>query len=258
MKIKLYIITYNNDTVLKRNLYYLYQSDLVNYNHEIFVINNYGFVNGFPEYPSVSFLNNVTRPDFSNGHLARNWNQGLINGFRDLNNPDCDLVILMQNDTFVKKDCFSKLIGYHNQYDFIQQGLGDQFMSFNVEAVKNIGIFDERFCSIGYQEGDYFLNALTLYCEKITLNDYGHGRIYNPLSEKIVYDDARLNGEFHSLAHHEYNLKLLQVKWGVQDPQFWPNIEIKKNLKPQITRYMFYPYFEKNILTLNKQKYFLN
>ena len=257
MKIKIYIVTYNNDNILRENLERLYSSDLLQYNYNVNIINNYSELIGFDHYPNLKILNNVLRPDFSNGHLSRNWNQAIINGFKDLNNPDTDLVITLQNDTFVKSNCFSNLIKYHNIYDFIQIGTGDQLMSFNVDAIKYIGIFDERFCSIGYQEADYFMNAYVMYKDKISINDgLWHHRQHNIIEdpyEKFIEQIHNLNQQFHSHEWHGYNWDLFFDKWGCW-PEHWQNIkEFPK--EPQIPRYYFYPYFEKNILTLNEQKY---
>lgn len=257
MKIKIYIVTYNNDKILNRNLKELYNSDLINYNYEINVINNFGFISSLIDYPNVIVLNNVTRPDFSTGHLARNWNQGIINGFVNLNNPDTDILVLMQNDTFVKKDCFTKLIELHKKYNFIQQGSGDQFMSFTVEGIKNMGIFDERFCSIGYQEADYFINAMMTNKEKTCLNDFHHIRICNSTDIELIEPDHSLNMDFHSIVYHHYNYKLLQKKWGYSNPEIFSHFFNATDLKPKIVRYMYYPYFEKDIATLSQQNFFL-
>jgi hypothetical protein len=257
MKIKIYIVTYNNNPILERNLKSLYESDIVDYEYEINVINNYSVIGRLENYPEVKILDNVTRPDFSNGYLSRNWNQGLINGFVDLNNPACDLVVLMQNDTFVKKDCFKHLIQEHEKYDFIQVGAGDQLMSFNVNAVKILGIFDERFCSIGYQEADYFLNAVRLHPSKVSISDYIHNRLHNNLQNIFIELDHSLNMSFRSLEYHKYNLMFFKLKWNIIDPQNWSNGLNFETIYPHIQRYFFYPYFEKNILTLQQQKYFL-
>jgi hypothetical protein len=257
MKIKVYIVTYNNDEILKRNLDKLYASDLLTYDYSVNIINNYSGLIGFDNYPNLKILNNVLRPDFSNGHLSRNWNEAIINGFKDLNNPDADLVITLQNDTFVKPNCFSNLINEHNNYDFIQIGAGDQLMSFNVNAIKYIGLFDERFNSIGYQEADYFMNAYVMYKDKVSINDgETHGRIHNPIEyifDKFIDPDRSLNGQFHSWNWHKYNYELFYIKWGCP-PEHWNNIP---NLpkEPRISKFFYYPYFEKDILTLKEQKY---
>ena len=86
-KIKIYIVTYKNDKCLNTNLRSLFCSDLMNYDYEINVINNHSQINIDPKFKKVKLLNNNLRVDFSTGHLSRNWNQALINGFQDLNNP---------------------------------------------------------------------------------------------------------------------------------------------------------------------------
>lgn len=260
MRIKVYVVTYNNDKILKDNLARLYSSDLLSYDYSVHIVNNYSKLIGFNDYLNLEILDNVLRPDFSNGHLSRNWNQSLMHGFRDLNNPDADLVVLMQNDTFVKRNCFSNLIEQHEKYDFIQIGAGDQLMSFNANAVKRIGIFDERFCSIGYQEADYFMSAYMLHKDKISINDkHRHERQWNPIDDifdKFIDSDYGLNGDFHSFAWHDYNKHIFNLKWGC-DPQNWYQYIENFNPHVKIKRYQTYPYFEKDIETLKEQNYIL-
>ena len=170
MKTKLYIVTYNNNEILNNwALKTLFESDFPFDNSEIYVINNHSNIYIEPQYKDkIKILNNDLRPDFSTGHLSRNWNQAIINGFKNLNEPDCDLVIACQNDTKFCKNWYSKLIitMLKDGYKYITCGIGDQFQVFTTDSVKNIGLYDERFCNIGYQEGDYFLRAL-LYYDKI-------------------------------------------------------------------------------------------
>jgi hypothetical protein len=260
MRIKVYIVTYNNDDILRQNLARLYSSDLLSYDYSVHIINNFSKLIGFDNYLKLEILDNVLRPDFSNGHLSRNWNQALLHGFKDLNNPDSDLVFLMQNDTFIKRNCFSNLIEQHLNYDFIQVGAGDQLMSFNSNAVKQIGIFDERFCSIGYQEADYFMNAYMLHKDKISINDKErHERVWNPIEnifEKFIDPEYGLNKDFHSFAWHDYNKHIFNLKWGC-DPQNWYQYIQTFTPSVKIKRYQTYPYFEKSIETLKEQNYIL-
>lgn len=262
MKIKLYIVTYNNNEILKQNISRLYESDLQKYDYTIYVINNYSKINDrdILQKERLHVLDNLVRPDFSNGHLSRNWNQAIINGFESIKNPQSDIVVLMQNDTYVKQNCFSRLVDLHEKYSFIAMGNGDQFMSYTIDAVKNIGIWDERFCSIGYQEADYFLSAFVFNRDMSSINDYHHGRVHNAIYEKtesdklLIEDYSSLNKQFHSFDWHDYNLKLFKEKWGI-DPQSW-NHSQDTCLHPRIKRYCYYPYFEKDILTLKEQNYF--
>ena len=146
MKTKIFIVTYKNRDAIKKCIKSIFSSDVDLLDYQIYVINNYQELdtNQLDTLHNVKVLNNATRADFSFGHLARNWNQALINGFQDLKNPDCELVVCLQDDTIVKPDCFSKIIELHKKYDFYQGGVGDQIMTFNANAVRRIGINPPR------------------------------------------------------------------------------------------------------------------
>ena len=66
---------------------------------------------------------------------------------------------------------FQNCLELHKKYSFIQFGRGCGFMSFKPEAIKKIGLWDERFCNIGFHEADYFLRAFLFNNESTTLND---------------------------------------------------------------------------------------
>lgn len=262
-KIKLYIVTYNSDEVLKQSLECIYNSDIIHYDFQIFIINNYSKLENF-NGKNLTILDNILRPDFSCGHLSRNWNQAIINGFKNLNDPDCDLVILMQNDTFILNRCFSHLIEYSKLYDFIQLGAGDQLMCFNVNAIKRIGIFDERFCCITFQEADYFFSAISLHKNKTSINDaVPHRRIHNAINDvnKIfLKEDFHFNPyDYTSFEDRDkktwrnHNLNLFRKKWGFY-PEEW-DTGILARCRPLIKKYMYYPFFEKDIQTLKEQNY---
>jgi hypothetical protein len=257
MKIKHYIVTYDNEFVLNSCLESLiptfekYTKD----NYQVFIINNHSnfYINNkFEKY--VTILHNDLRPDFSTGHLSRNWNQAIINGFIDLNNPDCDLVILSQNDTLYQPTFIEKIIHYSKRYDFIQLGVGDEVMCINPNAVKKIGLFDERFCNIGFQEADYFLRALILLNDKISINDIFHKRVWNGIDTSSVIKDTItgfLRGDvshMKSFSYHRITKALFIKKWGF-DPEGFDGWEYErfKNTHPLIESYVTYPYFEKDL-----------
>ena len=52
---------------------------------------------------------------------------------------------------------------------------------------------------------------------------------------------------------HNITYKLFKAKWGVE-PEVW-DVPSLLTLKPQISSYLYYPYFEKNIETLEQQNY---
>ena len=288
MKIKVYIVTYRNDLALNQCLGHLYESDATNYDLETIVVNNYGILNDIDtsDGEKIRVVNNQARPDWSHGHLARNWNECLIDGFVELERPDCDLVVLVQNDTVIHKNCFSNLIESHRDYDFIQAGVGDQFMSFTPDAVRHIGLFDERFCRV-HQETDYFKAAISFHGEKSSINDPHHERLHNTvddfsrniakqwskrtgvlgagtrfvefafshcwdLAPGVIEDgkskEAPTNQRWNSGDCFTYMATLFKWKWGVEVQGMYPST-------PKIHRYFVYPYFEKDIVTLREQNY---
>jgi hypothetical protein len=213
--------------------------------------------------PYVKVLHNILRPDFSTGHLARNWNEAIINGFKDLNNPDCDILITNQNDCEFDGDFIPNLIEWHKKYSFIQFGAGDHFISYTSDAVKNVGLWDERFCNIGYQEADYFLRQLLYNTKGCSINDYKHQRVHNTEFNNIIKHTEsgyERNDEFHleSKKFHNISERVYTSKWGETPYNHatngW-NYEKLKNLKPIINSFLYYPYFEKDILFLEKQNY---
>lgn len=260
MKIKLFIVTYNAENELNQTLQSLFESDW-NQSQEIIILNNYSkFLLQTEFINKVTVLHNQCRPDFSTGHLSRSWNQALIHGFKNLNQPDADIVITCQDDTIFSKTWFSELLFYHKKYTFISSGHGDNLCSYTADAVKNIGIWDERFCNIGYQEADYFLRAYLFNKNKSSINDDGHHRVWNPLPKPLVKRPYKgfMDRSLTSLPYHEISLKVFESKWPVT-AAFWDEASFfekaNKISKPLINGYMLYPYFEKDINNLASKGY---
>lgn len=263
MKIKVYIVTYNNDEVLNKNLDSLYQSDLLAYDYEIIIINNHSRFEAVIDRPNLRVVHNSVRPDFSDGHLARDWNFALIDGFRDITNPDCDIVVACQNDTIFYPNWCSYLIELHTRqnkrYDFIQFGAGDNFMSWKPRGVKQIGLWDERFCSTAFQEGDYFLRARIYHPKRVSINDHHHKRVHNEEKNRVLnveHSQHESNKQFKSTV---INKKIAQnfykTKWRCRCKQCrkrdahtgapyksWDHPHV--DVKPEVKSYIMYPYFE--------------
>jgi len=266
MKLKLYIVTYNRYNDLHTTLDSLFNTDLFvnkvydNWSKEIYIVNNHSNFSLDSKYhDKVTVLHNTMRPDFSCGHLSRNYNEIFINGFKDLNNPDCDLLMHSHDDNIFHPNFFEQLLLYHEKYNLITFSQGCGFMSYTAEAVKKIGMWDERFCTIGYHEGDYFLRAIKYNHEHTSINDPRQLRTWNPLPH-IVY---KIPGTDLNSAHTEsqkyYSVcrQLFEQKWnGVKDTNYSPNI-LNILSDPKINLHMMYPYFEKDLYDL-PTKYFTN
>jgi hypothetical protein len=275
-KFDMYVVTYDNDKILNDwFIQSLSESMFPRDTVRVTIINNYSD-NLNIDYTLLEGIDhrvfhNVVRPDWSHGHLARNWNQALLHGFKDLTNPESEMVVCVQNDTKLVSNWYADLVYLMDGLDFMTLGAGDQFMVWRPEAVNQIGMFDERFSGIGYQEGEYFLRAILYHKDKVSINDYGHARVYNPKvlegEHRVIQTDSergivRKDGK----AEHHFEIAKVEFpyldrfydwKWGpdFRDTKFYWDMD---KMVPLLGReaihkqcYM-YPYYEKHIT--NKEK----
>lgn len=260
--IRVFIVTYDNPYDLNECLKILFSSDIVEHNYEVCVINNHSNFHLDHEYRNLKIFHNALRPDFSTGHLARSWNQAIINGFKNLIQPDCNILVTSQDDIAFEADWVKRLVEYHEQYSFITSGHGDAMCSYLPEAIRSIGIWDERFCGIGYQEADYFLRALIYNKMKSSINDPRHGRMLNPIKDKPLVtsfprNQKRLANHASSRSSaHGVSLNVFRLKYGEQiKPEFWSTDLISNPPRPLLNTFFTYPYFEKNIDDLKGKNY---
>jgi len=274
MKIKFYIVTYKRYLDLHRTLLSLFNTDIDEFDVEVFVVNNHSdfkmgaFESKNGDARKITVLHNTFRPDFSCGHLARNYNEILIHGFKHLDDNVCDIVVHSHDDNGFDEKLFSKLVSYHEKYDIVTSSQGCGLVSYVPNGVKRVGMWDERFCTIGYHEGDYFLRAIKYNSDRVSINDWqGARRRWNeiePLAFKL--EGTNLN-ESHLRSQHYYPVcrELWVKKWGTKiidttwsDEALNEVINDKKNEKygPFIPQYMFYPYFEKSIDDVNDKYYY--
>lgn len=276
MKIKVYILTYKNSHDLNSGLSYFFQSNAATqekHSIELTVINNHSSFDMADDFkPYVSVLHNVLQADFSTGHNSRNWNQALVLGFQDLNNPACDVVITAHDDTWWEKDWLEKVEeAFGMGYTYIACGLGDNIQIWKPEGLKRIGLWDERFSVLCMAEHDYFYRAAWLNGEKSSVNDIWHGRQVSgkhfthyawntlPFGTSIIQRPP-VNSQRQTQMNDREGVRHLgreffHHKWGVYAEQNGVTEMLEKKLEPLVSTYMFYPYFEKNIETLSEQKY---
>lgn len=266
MTVKFYIITYNNNLILNDwILRSLHESNYDRNNVKIFVINNHSNIKINDEYKSfVTLLNNTLRPDFSTGHLARNHNQAIINGFKNLKNPDCDVVVSCQNDTVLRNDWYQSLTDIMSRYTYFSEGAGDQFQAFKSEGVRNIGLYDERFCNIGHQEADYFLRAYLYNKEYSSINDDCHLRFHNPTDKKLLIKqktggDRQEPYHLESMKHHSISDRVFHAKWGddVITHSWYYNNSHMNVTECKLKNHIYYPYFELDVINLEGKNYLI-
>jgi len=285
MKVKLYFVTFKNDLELQATFDTLLDSGICDYDFEIAIINN---AEQHPVeiviHPKIAertrFVTNGLRIERTRtgahtpGHLARDWNFGLVDGFKSISDPDADLVVLCQNDLAFIPNGFHKIVEGHDRYNFITCGPGDTLHSYTIDAIKILGLWDERFCSRVYQEGDYFTRALAFNADKTSLNDRDHHRIYNPIGHDDQILDLnvrprnrrfdRSDLEKNEDVFKKINRDLYNAKWNKVKSAFWEkhwgskNIERIKQLKipQQFKQPVFYPYFELEHVNENIYQYY--
>ena len=253
--IKVFILTYNAPDELNANLKSLYTSDLPKDNIEINVINNHStnfFIN--QEYHAVKVHHQSLRADWGCGHPARDWNQSIILGIGNLKDPKCDQIILCQDDCIWDSNWYEKLVDIHRSYDFYQCSWGDCFISMLPSAVKKIGLFDERMCSLGYYEGDYLIRAYIYNKEKSSINDYHHKRVWNP----TVTVANRSNQNISHPSYTNFGREIFSLKWPNIGAKNWESGLFKRPPNhSNYPSYVYYPYFECDIDQLKEKNYIL-
>jgi hypothetical protein len=257
-KVKVYFVTYNSPSLLKETLDSFFSStDLNKIQLETYIINNHSNFELYSHHKQKvkHVYHNQLRPDFSTGHLSRNWNQAIINGFKNLNNPDCDIVITCQDDAIWNKDWVNILLETSKDYDFYTCNNGDMLCYYTPESIKNIGLWDERFCNIQFQEADYFYRAKLYYSERSSINDSHHGREHNPTKVMAInpHSGQMLERSVISDVHHNHSKNIFILKWG-EESISWTNKSIQ-NRHARIPSFFFYPYFEKDIYLAKEKGY---
>jgi Glycosyl transferase family 2 len=258
----IWIVTYNNSADLNANLRSLWANanwDALQF--YVNIISNHSRIELEYEFLGCTRVyHNNLRDDQNLGHLSRNWNQALQLGFGDLNNPSHDLVITSQDDVLWEPYWCENLVEFMKNHSFVTQGHGDAVVIYKPEAVKRIGMWDERFCPSFYHEGDYFLRAFLYNNQASSINDPGHFRVWQPLDKSIISipeaNQLRIDAKNMSYGHAELPFKIWYHKWACP-PIYWDTEHMQNNPpQPQIPAYIQYPHFEFAVETLEQQKYF--
>jgi len=280
MRLKIYFVTFKEPLALNETLESFFNTCDSTRFKEICIINNHTefFVEErFKDL--VTVLHNNARPDFSTGHLSRNWNQSILHGFKSLDDPDCDILIHAQNDVKFFDGWLNKVIELHQRFDFVATGNGDCFCSYTPDAIRKVGIWDERYCGIGFQEADYFIRSVYHNPDKTCINDYDHGRLHNNLEplmdnprgfdafEKIgichqsnweegqneLHKESAANG--HAPSHRVFNYKFFgMTPESLLTPYQFSRMSTSI-YSGRLPTTMLYPYFEKHIPDRQSKNY---
>jgi len=254
MKIRIYIVTYKKNEILNQNLASLWRSISKNSIDRVTIISNHPDVRIDTENQreNLHVIINSTRANNSWGNLAKDWNFGIIDGFRNWQNPEfVDWVLLAQNDVQWKEGWISKL-EESSHLDFISQPRGDQVLAITIKAIREIGFFDERFSTLHYQEADYFIRSIIHLGDRSSINDdHKFGSSWNPVGSFIIlptYSGIEESENMHTMRFHPEFGGLLMKKWSFdeyhQSHQFEKigkqRLHYFKNLPHE---YNWYPFF---------------
>lgn len=250
--IKIFIVTYNRNAYLNENLNSLFSSDANPKDYEVHIINNFslGFKLNSEFEKRVTVHHQTLRPDWSCGHLSRDWNAALTTGFGSLETPFADQVILVQDDILWDRDWKVRLDKIHETYDMYAADWGDGFMSFKIETIRTVGLFDERFSTVGFHEGDYFLRCWLYFYEKSSINDHRHRRPFN-VTECVAHRNRELwDHEPKSTQYYDEIATPYWIeKWGPDVMSTsWKKMGDKFNrefIKPLLPEHHYYPWFQK-------------
>lgn len=256
------MVTYKNPQCVHNNLTTLFDT-LTRSNAyasiDITIINNHSQFYLDPKWNQYVKVVNNMRLDNSCGHLSRDWNYAIMDGFRSLKSPQCDQVICVHDDVLWTENWLEKLFDIHKTYNHYMGDFGCTIQSYLPDAIKRIGLWDERFINIGYHEADYQLRARIYNTEKSSINDYEQGRVWNPTDILVIHpphnhDKSVASNE--SYPYHPLSRLMFEKKWRLY-PERWEKTGVLTNppVCPYVEGYMFYPYFERDVETLSEQRY---
>lgn len=250
IKIKIYIITYKRDNVLNQNLKTLWESVNNIDDIDVTILANYPecLIDDENMRSNLRVIYNTTRMPYAWGYLSRDWNFCILDAFKNWKNPqNIDWCVLAQNDVTWVKD-FDLYLKNNLKYDLISQPIGDQCIALNIEAVKKIGFFDERFTTLHYQEADYFLRAISLLEDRCSIND-GHFKNtsslnHNPQENVLTYrtyfgcnDDDTLHNRKNWAASDSF----IKAKYSGLNPHMDPQVQLIKS--KAFGEINWYPFF---------------
>jgi hypothetical protein len=250
MNIRVFIVRYHETDKLYTCLENLGIHDGVS----ITIINNRGTLDLSDKFPHVNIINNYARPDWSTGKLARNWNETILHGFEDLNNPACDKVISVQADARINPEWYNNILNISPEIKFMSCGHGDEFLMFTPEGIKKVGMFDERFSS-AFHEVDYYVRCKIRMPENTCIIDRNawSGSLGWIIYNKHGIDDTNFilgtykcghcietqgGMHYHNLVRNIFNID----KYGIEPDDIGTYEKYISH-----SEYIWYPYFEHNI-----------
>ncbi len=253
----MFIVTYKRAHSLNENLRTLWEGAEDPELLDVLVLSNHPEVtiDESNQRDNLRVIVNTTRPEGARGYLARDWNFGILDAFGDWTNARETLwCVLAQNDVIWVQG-WDRALRNEDRFDLISQPTGDQAIALNIDAVRQIGFFDERFSIISCQEHDFLTRAALALRERASIND-DHGASllassWNPIGElftvatnsyAVADDDAPQSNFFGGEL-----FRLLASKWEINTKELF--LDRARVLSSQIDKIQvppevnWYPHF---------------
>jgi hypothetical protein len=101
-----------------------------------------------------------------------------VHGFDSLVEPKLDVVVTVQADSTLCPGWWAAVsAALLSGCKLVQAGVGDQLIVYTPEAIRRVGLYDERFVGICHHEGDFFLRASLALREAACIHDIVHSRV---------------------------------------------------------------------------------
>lgn len=153
------------------------------------------------------------RPPEHAGNLTQSWNLAMLWAFRD---PGVEWLLCSQDDVDIY-DGWVDAIRDNPERDLYVALAGDQTFLFNRRIFREIGWFDERYVTIGYQEWDWQARACrTIPHDRLSIED-AHGWSLNAfgLSRYWQRPPHLPENGYKDEQHIGRNYSWMMEKWGV-------------------------------------------
>lgn len=253
--IRIYIVTYKKNEVLNKNLESLWNST-TNTEYPVTILANHPdiHIERHNRRKNLKVIINNTRMPYAWGNLARDWNFCILDCFKNHENPlNIDWCVLAQNDvTWIKG--WDEWLKNNSTYDFISQPTGDQALALNINAVRQIGFFDERFTTLHFHEIDYFIRALLNNPKTVSINDNhgAHNLSINTVGNVITNTHTfGFNPDecLHNSKNWDESRKYIENKWGVNIFSISADsiLDNRKKLCERLHEINWYPFFWESV-----------
>lgn len=252
MKIKVYIVTYKKNEVLNENLRTLWASTKHPENIEVTILANHPdiHIEKRNRRRNLRVVINNTRMPFAWGNLSKDWNFCILDCFKSIENPDnIDWCVLAQNDvTWVKG--WDKWLMNNKSFDIITQPTGDQSVSLNINAVREVGFFDERLTTLHFHEIDYFIRCILKLGNRASINDNHElhnfsncpvGNVITNTNHYGIQKDETMHNSSNWQESHDYISAKYQYDILKMDTEFV--LKHKEELIKRVHEINWYPFF---------------